>query len=238
MRMTWKLALKNARRLFRHAREDYAFKTEACAGVSLAATGLFALYNGYLGLAVPSVWHGSICAFDLMLVAIRATILHAEWKSRRYGRGRQAICRRRTFLFSCALLLLLDVSLITPVAVMVRMQKPVNMGLIPAIAMAAYTFYKLTMAFVHVWRRACRHSSNLLVVELRTINLIDALVSILTLQNTLIMVKQTQGSAQSMSAFTAVTSAAIYAVIVFLSVRLLIRGLKEESRSAGDRCGC
>ena len=33
-----------------HLREDYAFKTKACAGVSLGITGLFALYNGYLGL--------------------------------------------------------------------------------------------------------------------------------------------------------------------------------------------
>lgn len=228
MRMTWKFALKNAGNLFRHVREDYAFKTEACAGVSLTATVLFALYNGYLGLSVPSIWHGSICAFDLMLVSIRATILHAEWKSRRYGVLRRAICRRRTFLLSCALLLLLDVSLIAPIALMVRMQKPVNMGLIPAIAMAAYTFYKLTMAFIHVRRRACRRSANMLVVELRTINLIDALVSILTLQNTLIMVNETQGSAESMSAFAAVTSAGIYAVIVFLSVRLLIKRLRAD----------
>lgn len=55
-----------------HLREDYAFKTEACAGVSLGITGLFALYNGHLGLTAGSIWHGSICAFHLVLAAIRA----------------------------------------------------------------------------------------------------------------------------------------------------------------------
>lgn len=226
MRMIWKSARKNAGNLFNHLREDYAFKTEACAGVSLGITGLFALYNGYLGLIAGSIWHGSICAFHLVLAAIRGMILYTEWQNRRYGSRQRAVRRRKTFLVSGALLLVLDVSLIAPVSLMVRMQKPVSMGLIPAIAMAAYTFDKLTMAFIHVRRRACRHNSNVLVVELRTINLIDALVSILTLQNTLIMVKQTPGGAQSMMAFAAVTSAAIYAVIVFLSVRMLIRGIK------------
>ena len=72
MRMKWKLARKNAGNLFNHLREDYAFKTEACAGVSLGITGLFALYNGYLGLTAGSIWHGSICAFHLVLAAIRA----------------------------------------------------------------------------------------------------------------------------------------------------------------------
>lgn len=38
-----------------HLREDYAFKTKACAGVSLGITGLFALYNGYLGLTAGSI---------------------------------------------------------------------------------------------------------------------------------------------------------------------------------------
>lgn len=72
MRMKWKLARKNAGNLFNHLREDYAFKTEACAGVSLGITGLFALYNGYLGLTAGSIWHGSICAFHLVLAVIRA----------------------------------------------------------------------------------------------------------------------------------------------------------------------
>ena len=72
MRMKWKLARKNAGNLFNHLREDYAFKTEACAGVSLGITGLFALYNGHQGLTAGSIWHGSICAFHLVLAAIRA----------------------------------------------------------------------------------------------------------------------------------------------------------------------
>ena len=72
MRMIWKSARKNAGNLFNHLREDYAFKAEACAGVSLGITGLFALYNGHLGLTAGSIWHGSICAFHLVLAAIRA----------------------------------------------------------------------------------------------------------------------------------------------------------------------
>lgn len=94
MRMKWKLARKNAGNLFNHLREDYAFKTEACAGVSLGITGLFALYNGYLGLTAGSIWHGSICAFHLVLAAIRGMILYTEWQNRRYGSRQRAVRRR------------------------------------------------------------------------------------------------------------------------------------------------
>ena len=77
-----------------HLREDYAFKTEACAGVSLGITGLFALYNGHLGLTAGSIWHGSICAFHLVLAAIRGMILYTEWQNRRYGSRQRAVRRR------------------------------------------------------------------------------------------------------------------------------------------------
>ena len=42
-------------------------------------------------------------------------------------------------LMSAALLLVLDLALIVPITMMAVLEKSVSMGLIPAIAMAAYT---------------------------------------------------------------------------------------------------
>lgn len=107
---------------------------------------------------------------------------------------------------------------------MALFEKPVNMGLIPAIAMAAYTTYKLTMSSIHIQKQKRNSSNNIFVAELRMINFIDALVSILTLQNTLIMVNQTKSSMDDMILLSVVSSAVIYMVMVFMTVRLLIRG--------------
>ncbi len=124
--------------------------------------------------------------------------------------------------------MLLNLALILPISLMVVLKKPVNMGLIPAITMAAYTTYKLTMASIHIQKQKRSNHNNILIVELRTINFIDALVSILTLQNTLIMVKQTTSSGNDMLVLSSISSAVIYAVIIFVTVRLLIKGLKKN----------
>ena len=94
--------------------------------------------------------------------------------------------RKKIHLIASIVLLILNVALILPLAIMVVRQKPVNLTLIPAIAMAAYTTYKVIMASINLKRR--KKTSNILVKLLRSISFIDALVSVITLQNTLIMV--------------------------------------------------
>ena len=209
-------------RFLRGWREDYIFQTLISAAASFGCTALFALYNGYLGLWHRSVWHGSICVFYLLLMAIRGMVLLTEKRGQAQSEVERDRCRRRTFLISSLFLL--------PIAMMVVLDKPVTMGLIPAIAMAAYTTWKITMASLHInWQRR-RASGNILIAELRTVNLIDALVAILTLQNTLIMVKRTDAGENSMLPVSAASSAVIYVVIVVITLRMLYRGLRQINR--------
>ena len=216
--------------LLRAWRENYLYQTLMSAAVSFGCTVLFALYNGYLGLFRGSVWHGSIGVFYLLLMAIRGLILLTEDRNRTRPRAEQERCRRRTFLFSSALLLVLDLALMLPIAMMVVLDKPVYIGLIPAIAMAAYTTWKITMASLHIRRQRRRAGGNILVTELRTVNFIDALVAILTLQNTLIMVKGAEGGKNSILPVSAASSAVIYVVIVAITIRMLRRGWRQSGR--------
>lgn len=195
--------------------------------VSFGVTALFALYHGYLGLSLTSVWHGGICIFYLLLTAIRGIIFLTEKLNRTLGEKERAVSRRRTFFISSALLLALDLALILPIAMMVVMERPVDIGLIPAIAMATYTTYKVTIASVRVRRQRRSPDGDILISELRTVNFIDALVSVLTLQNTLIMVNQDQAGEDDMFILSAVSSAAIYAVIVFVTVYMMVKGSKR-----------
>ena len=207
-------------------KKDYIFKTLVSSVVSLTVTIIFALYNGFLGIRLLSIWHGGICVFYLLLAAIRGIILLTEKNNRTRDDKQKSECRQRVFIISAFLLLLLNLALILPISLMVVLKKPVNMGLIPAIAMAAYTTYKITMASIHIQKQ--KRSNHILIIELRTINFIDALVSILTLQNTLIMVKQTTSNGSDMLTLSSISSAVIYAIIIFVTVRLLIKGLKKN----------
>lgn len=212
--------MSRVKQFFDRWKTDYDFKTITAALGSLAVTALFALYNGFLGVSHASLWHGSICVYYLVLVILRTTVIAAGKKAGRKAEPNRALAK--VYISSAALLLFLNVCLIVPVSLMVVRQKPVDMTLIPAITMAAYTTYNVVMSSVNLKRR--KRSSDRLVRLLRTINFIDALVSVLSLQNTLIMVNM-KGDGSEMLTLSAITSAAIMLAVLAISVAAMIKGV-------------
>ena len=124
-------------------------------------------------------------------------------------------------------LLVLNLSLIGPYAIMVRQEKPVSMTLTAAIAMATFSTYKIIIASVNLKRR--KRTSNLQLRLLRVISFIDALVSVMTLQNTLIMVNSPDGGL-AMRPLTAITSGAFWLAGVALSVAVLHAAIRNRSQ--------
>nr|MBQ4457179.1 hypothetical protein [Clostridia bacterium] len=195
-------------------KNDYDFRTFINTFGAVLVTAIFALYNGYLGISHKSAWHGGICIYYLLLILIRGIVIVSERSNARKKQPETAsLERKRVFLLASVLLFLLNISLVAPFALMVKQERPVSMTLIPAIAMAAYTVYKVVIRSLNLKKN---RSENLLVRFLRMINFIDALVSIAALQNTLIMVNA--GDKLKMLPLTAVTSGLIWAAIVMLSI--------------------
>lgn len=219
-----------ARSFLRTWRGDENRRLLVSAALSCACTALFALYHGYLGLRYVSLWHGSIGLFYLLLMAIRGSILLTEVQIMTRPEEEQRRRRRRTFLLSSALLLALDLALSLPISLMAVLARPVRMGQIPSITMAAYTTWKITMASVHAGRQRRRPGGNLLLAELRTVNFIDALAAVLTLQNTLIMVNGTEDDFSDMLPLSAVSSAVIYGSILAITLRMLWKGSRRTQR--------
>ena len=199
-------------------------KTMKKAVVSFGATVLFMCYHGYLGIFYSSIWHGSICIFYFLLMTIRGGIILTEKGNAMRSQEEKCLHRRKTFRISAILLLGLDLSLLLPISMMVMLTAPVTMGLIPAIAMATYTTYKMTMAAIYFVRQKHQPDRHILMMELHTVNLIDALTSILTLQNTLIMVNQTKPGANDMFFISAGSSALLYLIMIAVTVDMLRKG--------------
>ena len=213
----------NGKQFLNRFKTDYDFKTFVTSFISLAVTVVFAFYNGFLGIYHASLWHGTICVYYLVLILLRGTIMIAE--RRLSGREDPEASRNKVYLWVSILLLLLNVTLVVPASLMVRQLKPVSLTLIPAITMAAYTTFRIIMASIHLRKRSV--SSDCLVKLLRTINFIDALVAILTLQNTLIMVNSDDKGISQMLPLTAVTSAVIWLAILGLSILSILRGIRQ-----------
>ncbi len=211
-----------AKRFLRRWKAEYDFKTYLTAAGSLAVTLIFALYNGFLGIRHGSLWYGTICVYYIMLTLLRGSIVTAA--KRFPQREAMKAARNKAALLISLLLLILNISLIVPISIMVRQQKPVSLTLVPAIAMATYTTYKVIMASVNLRRR--KASADSLVWLLRTIGFIDALVSILTLQNALIMV-HSNGEDLGMLPLTAITSAIVWVAVLLLSFSTIVKGVRR-----------
>jgi hypothetical protein len=114
------------------------------------------------------------------------------------------------------MMFVMNASLIVPILAMIKGDRKYDWGLIPAIAIATYTFYRITMAIVHYVKS--RKIDNSLVRQLRTFNLIDSFVAVLTLQNTMIIANEGE-IAGGMKILSIISSVIIWLVIVVVSVK-------------------
>ena len=164
------------------------------------------------------IWHGSICVYYLLLAGIRSAVVLGQTNHVR-SQTSSVMCQRKIYFRTHIVLLIMNLSLIAPIASMIRGERSYTLGLIPAIAMAAYTIYRITASVLHY--RKAKRQSNLLLSELRTINLMDAMVAVLSLQNALIMSKG--GPSEGMVTLTAWTSGGILLLIVVIMVRSFMK---------------
>lgn len=194
---------------------DYQFKTLATSTLS-ALVGLgFTVFNVVLGIIYKSVWNISISVYYVLLAIIRGIVVHSQRKVNVADNQKKQEQYKRIYFKTHILMIFMDMCLIAPIAYMVIGERSYEYGLIPAIAMAAYTTYRITMGIINLGKS--RKQENILIRELRTVNLQDSLVAVLTLQNALIIANGSD--MQSMLALTAWTSAGIWLMIVIFTVK-------------------
>lgn len=189
---------------------------------SMAVALLFAVYNGYLGLSRGYGFGCSIAVYFVLLAVTMAVL----YRPKRQKIDTSCDFRRsygRRCLSAAWLLLVENLMLVAPITLIVLQQRDFNLGLIAAITVAAYTTYKMTMAIVHYVKT--RRQNDVATVTFRAVKLVDALVSVLTLQNTLIIANGSAGESD-MFTLSIWTSAGLYCLIVAVSVVCLVRNVR------------
>lgn len=204
--------------LFEHWKVSFIFRTLLASVMSSIAGFLFIIFNAVMGIVCSSLWHGTICIYYILLTTVRGTIVFCQRNEKYRHEADLSLFRSRVSKYTHLVLFILNLALVVPISIMVKGQRTYEYGLIPAIAMAVYTFYRIVISSVNL--KKARRESNCLVRELRAINMIDTLVAILSLQNTLIMTEG--GMNNDMRILTSYTSGGIFALIVFITVRSMI----------------
>lgn len=214
-------------KVIKRFKNDYVFRAFILSALSFFITTLFAGYNIFLGIAYKTVWNISIAIYYALLLSIRAYVILSERKfyKRQLTAEQKESERKKLFLVQSLFLFIIDFALIAPVSLMVLQKKAVNYSAIPAITAAAYTTYKIVMSTINIVKT--RKESHLSIKILRTVNFIDALVSVLTLQYTLIITFG-GGMDNDMFILCAVSSFAIWALLIALSLKSLVQSIKMK----------
>ena len=147
--------------------------------VSLVLTLLFSFYNRIIGAIKESLWHESISIYYFVLVVIKAIIVIYKLKSK--DRTKDVLI----FKVTKCLLLLLNTLLIVPIALMIFNKRLVEISFVFSLVIALYVTLKTIKSITNYIKNK---KEDTLTKELKVIELTDCVVSILTLQNTLIAI--------------------------------------------------
>ncbi|MBE6130764.1 MAG: hypothetical protein E7183_03510 [Erysipelotrichaceae bacterium] len=149
--------------------------------ISSILTLLFSIFNRILGIIKHSMWHETISIYYLLLVLIKGLLLIFIYKNHNNYLVKFKIIK--------VLLIILNIFLIFPIILLINDKRIIEMTLIPSICVALYVTIKSIIVIEQFIRRS---ETNILIKELRTINLMDVVISILTLTNTLIAVNSNE----------------------------------------------
>lgn len=212
--------------VLKRVKTDYVFRTFIFSALSFFITLTFTCYNIFLGIVYKTTWNIGIAVYYALLLHIRAYVIFSERKfhKRKLTYAQIAVKRRQLFLVQSVFLFIIDFALIAPISLMIMQKKPGNYSAIPAIAVAAYTTYKLVASTRNIIKT--KKESNLSIIILRKVSFVDALVSILTLQYTLIITFGGGKEEHDTSVLCAASSIVIWILLILLSLKTLLQSIK------------
>lgn len=170
----------------------------------------FGAYNVVFGIFTHSWWLLTVGIYYAILSIVRFVVLKTK------GSG--------SFItkFTGVMLMLLSLPLVGTVILAVVRDRGMVMHEIVMIAMAVYSFTKITLAIINIIKS--RKSASARLITLRNVSLADACVSIFALQRSM-LVSFGEMSATDICIFNAVIGSAV-CVIVFLLGLNLVRNKK------------
>lgn len=170
----------------------------------------FCAYHIIFGVITHSWWLLTVGIYYAILSVVRFVVLQSKGNNKFITK------------FTGVMLMLLSLPLVGTVILAVVRDRGIVMHEILMIAMATYSFTKITLAIINLVK--ARKSTSSKLITLRNISLSDACVSIFTLQRSM-LVSFGDMSETDICIFNAVIGAA-FCVIVFLLGLNLVRSKK------------
>ena len=209
-----------------HFLEDYRFRTVLTTMPSFVINVAYTIYNGVIGVMNQSAWFITMAVYYSLLGIMRYCAVHTERKISRMED--QKLIRKKEMAViktDGILLLLLNLALSGVVLLTIAKGRAKAYSEIIAISIAAYTFYKITMAVINMVK--VRKMQSPILITIRNIGVADALVSMLTLQ--MIMLVSFQGTdGLNADRMNGITGLAVCLLISALGISMIYYAFKEK----------
>lgn len=206
---------------------DIYYRTLLFTYFSLFLGICFVGYNAFAGLYYHSIWNGSISVYYALLVIIRIVFLLCENKilhSENISEIEKNFKRAKIFKAEGILLICVNITLVVPITLLATSQKDVNLPMWIAIADACFTFYKMTICIYSFVKT--RKNDNLAIKGIKNLNLVSACVSLLSLENTMIITFSTEIES-GMKIIMILSSFLVFVINMWISISTIITGNKK-----------
>lgn len=180
--------------------------------LSLCINLAYALYNGALGFLSHSWWFITLSAYYGILSVMRFAALQIKRKAA--TPTDEQFVKRFTGVF----LVVLSFSLVGTVILSVTADRGISYHKIVMIAIATYTFTKIALAIVHLVKARGDHSP--VVKTLRSISFADAVVSVFSLQRSMLVSFEGMTPA-NVQLFNVLTGSATCIIVCLLGLYLI-----------------
>ncbi len=208
----WVLDIIRSNSFSKKLLEEYGFRSLAISVGSLSINIAYTIFNAIIAIITLSPWYGAISLYHAALMVMRSDTLLSRKKNPKSSYTRCAIT-----------LLILPIFLSFAILQMVTGDAQTNHIGWTIYAYAAYAFTKITMAIYNLFKAK---KENYTIKAVKRISLADALVSILTLQTSLLSTFSNSDSGMA----NAATGAVVCILTVAVGIFMLIERKRNEQR--------
>ena len=211
------------RRLYR----DYGYRTVFTTFLSTGINTAYMVYNGIFGILTHSVWFVTMAVYYCLLGGMRLLSVNSKRKAdkmedREAARDKELLVLKRDGI----LLFLMTAALSGMIFFTISENMDRSHSEIHAIAIAAYTFYKIIISGVNM-RKAGKMDSPVLKA-IRNIGFADALVSMISLQTVMLSSFQSEGKGEFAVIMNSSVGFAVCLIIVFMGIQMIYLSEKRK----------
>ena len=198
--------------------EDITFRAELSLSTGFAINLLYIVMKMASGIYYHSLWFVTLAIYYALLAVMRLTLLYPRRQADR-------IAELRRYRLCGATLLLMNLALTGIVIFMVHQNRGYEYPGMLIYAMAAYSFYAVTIAVVNVIKFR-KHGSPILSAA-KAINLVAAMVSILSLETAMLAQFGSDDDPFFRKAMTGATGGGVCVIVLGMAVYMIAKSTKN-----------